>query len=88
VGLGFSVELSGTGLSGPGVSLVAEGSSRWMVEVRAGSDTAFERAFRGLPIARLGEVAEGPGMLTWKGRRVGRVDVASLYERWRGGLER
>ncbi|HEV2165672.1 MAG TPA: phosphoribosylformylglycinamidine synthase subunit PurL, partial [Thermoplasmata archaeon] len=87
-GLGFSVDLSATGLADPGVALVAEGSSRWVVEVEEGSAASFERGFRGLPIARLGEVAEGPVRLRWNDREVARLEVEALYARWRAGWDR
>jgi phosphoribosylformylglycinamidine synthase subunit PurL len=86
-GLGFSVDLARTGLAGPGSALVTEGASRWIVEVRAGSAGAFERAFRGRPIVKLGEVREGPGLLRWNEKEVGRIDLEELYRRWRTGLD-
>ena len=86
-GFGFSVDLAATGLGGPGVALVSEGSSRWVVEVDTGSAGAFERAFRGLPIVRLGEVTNGTGRLRWKGREVARLDIDALYPRWRAGWD-
>ncbi|HEV2520441.1 MAG TPA: phosphoribosylformylglycinamidine synthase subunit PurL [Thermoplasmata archaeon] len=87
-GLGFTVDLERTGLAGPGIALVAEGASRWVVEVDAGRTREFERSFQGLPIARLGAVGEGSGALEWGGRAVGEIDWERLYPVWRSGWER
>ena len=85
-GLGFSVDLAATGLSYPGVALATEGGSRVVVEVASRHAKSFEQRFRGLPLARLGEVASAGGTLCWAGEERTRVDLASLYPRWRGGL--
>jgi phosphoribosylformylglycinamidine synthase subunit PurL len=84
-GLGFNVDLAGTGLAGPGVALAAEGGSRWVVEVRGDAAEAFERAFAGLPLARLGTVTDHGGALTWRARPAARLELDRLYERWRRG---
>jgi phosphoribosylformylglycinamidine synthase subunit PurL len=84
-GLGFNVDLAGTGLAGPGVALAAEGGSRWVVEVRGDAAAAFERAFAGLPLARLGTVTGQGGALTWRARPAARLELDRLYERWRRG---
>jgi phosphoribosylformylglycinamidine synthase len=86
-GLGFAVDLFATGLAGPGIALAAEGASRWVVEVPAASARSFERAFAGLPLARLGDVAEGAGRLLWEGHEKAAVDIGGLYPRWRAGPE-
>jgi phosphoribosylformylglycinamidine synthase subunit PurL len=85
-GLGFSVDLSATGLSGPGLAAVAEGGSRWVVEVDRLSVAAFERQFRGEPVARLGSVTEGEGIFRWGEAVHARLDLNELYQAWRGGL--
>ena len=86
-GLGFSVDLSATGLPGPGLALAAEGASRWVVEVPDASALAFERSLRGLALARLGTVTEGNGRLAWGGREMAVMEIDRLYPRWRAGPE-
>lgn len=85
-GLGFDVELSATGLVDPTLAAVAEGGSRWVVEVASSKATAFERRFRGLPLARLGRVTPGGGHLAWKGATLADLDLTRLYAGWRTGL--
>jgi len=85
-GLGVDVDLAATGLSGPGLALVAEGRSRFVVEVPRARADRFRRAFRGLPCAPIGTVVDGGGHLRWGERTVGEVDLAALYERWHDGL--
>ncbi|MGB6499778.1 MAG: AIR synthase-related protein, partial [Thermoplasmata archaeon] len=85
-GLGFDVDLSATGLAGPGVALAAEGRSRLLVEVAAGSSAAFERAMRPAPCRAIGTVQSGEGSLRWGDRAVASVDLAGLYGRWHDGL--
>jgi phosphoribosylformylglycinamidine synthase II len=84
--LGFAVDLAATGLGSPSLALVAEGGSRFVLEVPAARAAAFERAFAGLPCARLGEVAEGPGTFTFRGAPAAEVDLEVLYPRWRQGI--
>ncbi|MCI4362664.1 MAG: AIR synthase-related protein, partial [Thermoplasmata archaeon] len=50
--MGFQAQLDATGLHSPGVALVAEGGSRWVVEVGADAAKAFEHAMRGLAVRR------------------------------------
>jgi phosphoribosylformylglycinamidine synthase II len=84
--LGFSVDLAATGLPDPALALVAEGGSRWVVEVPTADAGRFERSFRGIPIARLGRVTETDGAFHWKGREIAAVPLPPLYERWRAGV--
>ncbi len=84
--LGFAVDLDATGLSGPGLALVAEGASRVVVEVAAERAKEFEKSFRTHPPVALGEVTGGSGAFRWQGDERARVDLRDLYERWRGGL--
>jgi phosphoribosylformylglycinamidine synthase II len=86
-GLGFRASLEATGLAGPGVALVAEGSSRWVVEVTAGATEVFEHAMRGLPVRSLGEVTEGGGELQWRGKSLATLHLAELYGRWSAGFD-
>lgn len=85
-GLGFSVDLAATGLATPAHALAAEGASRWVVEVPEDSARRFEAAFRGLPIARLGEVTRRSGELRFGPERAAVVDLDRLYPRWRAGV--
>ncbi len=84
--LGFSVDVAATGLPGPGLALVAEGGSRFVVEIRPGAERAFERAMGPIPHAVLGEVTERTGTIRWSGRSVASLPLDSLYPRWRDGL--
>jgi phosphoribosylformylglycinamidine synthase len=84
--LGLSVELDLTGLANPGLALVAEGGSRWVVEVPEDRASRFERAFAGVPIARLGSVADRDATLRWQGRDRASLRLEPLYDRWRSGL--
>jgi phosphoribosylformylglycinamidine synthase II len=85
-GLGIDVDLSATGLSGPGIALAAEGRSRFVVEVPEASAAAFERAVRPSPCVPLGVVSEHDALLRWGERSAATVDLARLYPRWRDGL--
>ncbi len=85
-GLGATIDLDRTGLDGPALALVAEGRSRIVVEVARRRAARFEARFRRLPAVRLGDVADGPLRLRWKGRDVGALDLPALYPRWRSGL--
>ncbi|MCI4347817.1 MAG: phosphoribosylformylglycinamidine synthase subunit PurL [Thermoplasmata archaeon] len=87
-GLGFSADLAATGLSGPGIAAVAEGASRWVVEVDRNLVPTFEHQLRAEPVARLGEVAARRGLLTWGDRAVADLDLSDLYAAWREGLRR
>jgi phosphoribosylformylglycinamidine synthase subunit PurL len=84
--LGFDVDLAGTGLSGPGVALAAEGASRFVVEVPSDRADRFEAAMEGVPIAPLGSVAPEFGALRWEGKTLATIDLRALYSNWRTGL--
>ena len=85
-GLGVEVDLDATRLGTPALALAAEGSSRLVVEVPATLRARFERAFAGLPCARIGSVTPADAVLRWDRRPVGTVRLESLYARWRNGL--
>jgi len=86
--LGFDVALDPVGLETPAHSLAAEGASRWVVEVPEPEVRAFERSAKGLPVVRLGAVTDHwAARLSWREREVARIDLASLYARWRAGLD-
>jgi phosphoribosylformylglycinamidine synthase subunit PurL len=85
-GLGFSVDLAATRLADAGSALVAEGASRFVVEVRAGAEARFEKGFPRSEAARLGAVTDAGGELRWKDRWLATIDLRGLYPRWRTGL--
>ena len=85
-GLGFSVDLERTGLAAAGLALVAEGGSRWIVEIPTDQRARFGRAFADVPSARIGSVTEREAELCWSGRSLASVPLVPLYERWRSGL--
>ncbi len=85
-GLGFSVDLTATDLSGPGLAAVAEGASRWVVEVDRSKVETFERRMRGEPVARLGAVTGMAGIFRWGEHVEANLDLTELYSAWRGGL--
>ena len=85
-GLGFSVDLERTGLEGAGLALVAEGASRWVVEVPHDRADRFERILGDVPRVRIGSVTETDAELRWTGRTLASVPLPPLYERWRSGL--
>ncbi|MCI4323573.1 MAG: phosphoribosylformylglycinamidine synthase subunit PurL [Thermoplasmata archaeon] len=85
-GLGFQIDLARTGLHPAARALVAEGSSRWVVEVVADSTRQFERSLGRSPFVRLGGVTEPwTGVLREGSRELARLELSSLYERWRQG---
>jgi phosphoribosylformylglycinamidine synthase subunit PurL len=84
--LGFSVDLAATRLAGPGLALVAEGRSRFVVEVAAAGATRFERDMAGQPVRKLGEVSSRDGEFRWKKELRATLRLDELYDRWRAGL--
>ncbi len=85
--LGFDVDLERAGLEAPAIGLVAEGGSRWVVEVPERSAARFERTLGRVPHARLGRVRKEP-FAVWQAADalLARIPLDPLYERWRGGL--
>ncbi|HEV2450111.1 MAG TPA: AIR synthase-related protein, partial [Thermoplasmata archaeon] len=84
-GLGFDVDLASLRLPSAAHALVAEGGSRWLVEVDAAQRAKFERATRGEPRVRVGTVVAGAGRLREGERTLAEIDLAALYPRWRAG---
>jgi phosphoribosylformylglycinamidine synthase subunit PurL len=84
--LSFDVDLEATGLAGPGLALVAEGGARFVVEVPVGDTDRFEAALDGTPFELLGRVTADETILRWAGRERARLDLGSLYPRWRSAL--
>jgi phosphoribosylformylglycinamidine synthase subunit PurL len=85
-GLGFSVDLMATGLSGPGIAAVAEGASRWVVEVDRAQVSTFEDKLTGEPLTRLGHVTAANGVFRWGEHVEADLDLTELYSAWRRGL--
>jgi len=85
-GLGFDVDLRETGLSSPGLSLVAEGGSRFVVEVPVAHERSFHRTLARVAHARLGIVTGTGGTFRWGAETLAHVALPPLYERWRRGL--
>ena len=85
-GLGFSVDLSVTRLSGPGLAAVAEGASRWVVEVERSKVDGFKDRMGAEPISWLGEVTDEKGIFRWGDRVDATIDLSELYSEWRTGL--
>jgi phosphoribosylformylglycinamidine synthase subunit PurL len=85
-GLGFSVDLAATGLSGPGLASVAEGASRWVVEVDRSNVATFERKLRGETVVPLGVVTSEDGTFRWGAPVEADLDLTELYAAWRSGL--
>ncbi len=85
-GLGFSVDLAATLLPGPGLAAVAEGGSRWVVEVDRSKVDAFEVRMRGEPVTPLGHVTAADGVFRWGEQIQAQLDLTELYSAWRGGL--
>jgi phosphoribosylformylglycinamidine synthase subunit PurL len=85
-GLGFSVDLAATDLPGPGLAAVAEGASRWVVEVDRSKIDSFERRLRGEQLARFGTVTAMGGVFRWGEHILADLDLTELYSAWRGGL--
>ncbi|MCI4363223.1 MAG: AIR synthase-related protein, partial [Thermoplasmata archaeon] len=84
--LGFDVDLAHVGLSSAAHGLVAEGGSRWLVEVSPERAPSFERRLRGEPWVRLGSVTERNGVLRQDAELLASLDLEALYPKWRTGL--
>jgi phosphoribosylformylglycinamidine synthase subunit PurL len=84
--LGFDVDLSGLGFDTAAHAVIAEGGSRWVVEVAPEETASFERALGSEPWTHLGTVTKREGILRGRANQVARLDLDALYERWRAGL--
>jgi phosphoribosylformylglycinamidine synthase II len=84
-GSGFTLNLDRIPGVDPRSAMVAEGGSRFLVEVTPDNAARWERICRGLPLARVGTVTHGRFRFESKGDMVASLDGADLYERWRRG---
>ncbi|MCI4339526.1 MAG: phosphoribosylformylglycinamidine synthase subunit PurL [Thermoplasmata archaeon] len=84
--LGFDVDLALVGLDTAGTALVAEGGSRFVVEVPRSQETRFHRLLGRLPHVRIGAVTNDGGSFRWGTTSLARIDLRTLYDQWRGGL--
>jgi phosphoribosylformylglycinamidine synthase len=84
--LGFDVDLEATGLNTAALALVAEGSSRLVLEVARARESHFRRRMAREPCARLGTVVEGNGQFRYGDARVASLDREAMYLRWREGF--
>ena len=87
-GSGSGRSLDATGLFAPGRgALVAEGASRWVVEVAADAARCSSARCVGWRSGALGEVTEGGGEFLWRAKSLARSTSSELYGRWRAGLD-
>ncbi|MEM0128560.1 MAG: phosphoribosylformylglycinamidine synthase subunit PurL [Thermoplasmata archaeon] len=85
-GLGFEADLAATGLPGTTLAAIAEGGSRWVLEVDAAAEDRVARRGRALGLVPLGRVLPDPvGRLLWRREVSASLDLAALYPRWRDG---
>jgi len=91
--LGFDVRLEDVPLGdadlGDSAILFAESNGRFVVEVRAEDQAAFENVVDGLPAAPIGRVTDD-GYGRAKGLAGGELfalPVQQMVERWKGGLQ-
>jgi phosphoribosylformylglycinamidine synthase len=69
--------------------LFSESNGRFLVEVKAGREEAFETLMEGTPSRRIGETVEGDRMTVRREEKtLLSVELRSLRERWDGGLRR
>ena len=92
-GLGVTVNLSPltrTGVYRDDFLLFSESQSRFVLSISKASREAFERLFRGLPYAIIGEVREDERFLVrgLQGNLVIDGDIAKLKEAWRSPFTR
>jgi phosphoribosylformylglycinamidine synthase len=92
-GLGVTVNLSSlprTGVYRDDFLLFSESQSRFVLSISKPSREAFERLFRGLPYAIIGEVREDERFLVrgLQGNLVIDGDIAKLKEAWRSPFTR
>jgi phosphoribosylformylglycinamidine synthase subunit PurSL len=89
--LGVTVKLSANAYlpADPAVALFSESNTRWVIEVRAGRESAVEAAFEGLPLTRLGSVMAGRriDIDAASGTRVISAEWSALKAAWQKPLQ-
>jgi phosphoribosylformylglycinamidine synthase len=77
-----------SGLDDSAKVLFSESLTRFLVEVPRGRAARFEKLFKGLPCARVGEVARKPELVIrgMDGRTVVKADCESLRKAWKKPL--
>jgi phosphoribosylformylglycinamidine synthase II len=89
--LGVTVKLAANAYlpADPAVALFSESNTRWVIEVRAGRESAVEAAFDGLPLTRLGSVMAGRriDIDAASGTRVISAEWSALKAAWQKPLQ-
>jgi phosphoribosylformylglycinamidine synthase subunit PurSL len=86
-GLGARLDVSeiaaAHGAAGPLVALFSESNTRFLCEVAAINAADFERAFRELPLVKIGEVvADDRLVIAADGRSIVDANIFELKEAW------
>jgi phosphoribosylformylglycinamidine synthase len=85
-GLGVRVEL-GSAIE-PVVALFSESNTRFVCEVEVGKSAAFEKTLAGVPLAKIGNVADDSRLLiSTGGKPLVDADIAKLKEAWQAPLK-
>ncbi|MCL4324231.1 MAG: phosphoribosylformylglycinamidine synthase subunit PurL [Candidatus Thermoplasmatota archaeon] len=85
-GLGFDVTVpEGKGLPA-WRALVAEGTSRWILEVEPRHSSQVESALSRFAFRQIGKVTPSEGIYRAEGKIQARLDLAALYPQWRDFL--
>ncbi len=85
-GTGFALDLDRIPGVDPRTAAVAEGGSRFVVEIAPDDRVRWERICRGLPLARIGQVQPGRFHLRVRGDSIATLDGDDLYRRWSAGV--
>lgn len=85
--LGFDVDVGSIGIEPAWRALVAEGGSRWVLEVAPEHLNKVMVRLEKFPMARLGTVTSKGGRLRQGTKVLAELDLPALYASWRNGLE-
>lgn len=90
-GLGVEIDVEGLPVADGGLEaaalLFSESPSRFLAEVEPGKAGAFEAALAGVPMAKLGEVREGPEVaIGLAGAKLVSAGICALKEAWQRPL--
>ncbi len=83
---GFALDLDRIPGPDPRTAAIAEGGSRFVVEISPEDRVRWERICRGLPVARIGTVQPGRFHFRVGGDSIATLDGEDLYSRWRAGV--